>query len=92
MKINGSSQVVSPNQAIRTEVEKSEKKSGTSPVGDVSMAKISDAARLIPASDVPFDADKVAQIKQAIMDGTFQVNASFVADAMLSSEVFAFRR
>lgn len=92
MKINGSGQTNTPTQVIRTEVEKSEKKAGTASVGDVSKAQISEAARMIPASDVPFNSEKVARIKQSIMDGTFMVNASFVADAMIGSEVNGFRR
>lgn len=35
------------------------------------------------ASSASFDADKVASVRRALEDGTYQVNAARIADAML---------
>lgn len=43
------------------------------------------AVKLLSDSDPTFDAQKVAQVKQSIEDGTYKVNAEAIADKLLSN-------
>lgn len=85
MQINNNVSPAGIGGPIRTEVERSEKKSGTSVVGEATEAKLSETAKLAASGGAPFDSEKVAAIRKSIQDGTFTVNASAVADAMIGS-------
>jgi len=48
--------------------------------------ELSSAATLLSGNDTAtFDADKVAQISQAIADGSFKVNAEVIADKLIAN-------
>jgi len=75
----------------RTEATVSTKSSGktrTLDGGIDSSAKVTlsnTAASLLGSADPAFDADKVAQVKQSIDDGSYQVNPEVIADKLIAN-------
>ncbi len=64
-------------------------KRGSTPPADteVSLSSLSSKLQEIQAnvSDAPVDAQRVAEIKQAIAEGRFKINPERIADGLLSS-------
>jgi len=52
---------------------------------DSEVAKLSKQFGELSAPQAPFDTKKVAEIQQAIRNGTFEVNAEAVADGVIRS-------
>lgn len=92
MKINPiSSKIIDPT-GISSEKKKSEVSSTTSirstPVNPETSVNISSTAQKVSSlssSEAVFDLEKVAQIKAAISNGEFKVNAELVADGLIST-------
>lgn len=92
MQINGNNPVAGGAAQVngRTQAEKAEKKS----VGDdlktstenVKIAR-SYSAKALADKETPFDAEKVEKLKESIRNGSFTVNPSAIADAMIDSNV-----
>lgn len=63
------------------------KTESSTPAGSSDSVRLSGlSAQLQPSGDMPvFDAARVSQIKQAIADGNFQINAGAIADRLISS-------
>ncbi|MFO1275029.1 MAG: flagellar biosynthesis anti-sigma factor FlgM [Sphaerotilus natans] len=57
-----------------------------SPEGSsVQMSELSSTMREGAASPAEFDAEKVERMRQAVLDGTYRVNAEAIADKMLAN-------
>lgn len=75
----------------RTESTASTKTSGKTASldgGVTSSAKVTlsnTVASLLGGTDPAFDADKVAQVKQSIDDGSYQVNPEVIADKLIAN-------
>jgi len=67
--------------------EASKAQAGSAAAADPSAkVELSSAATLLSGNDTAtFDADKVAQISQAIADGSFKVNAEVIADKLIAN-------
>lgn len=84
---NGS--VRGPNSAAA-----SEKAAGTGSGERVDISSLSARLQEVGAGEAPVDAQKVAEIKQAIAAGRFQINPERIADGLLDSvrEMLAVKR
>lgn len=51
----------------------------------VDISSLSARLQEVGAGEAPFDAQRVAEIKQAIAEGRFQINPERIADGVLSS-------
>ena len=92
MKINPISSKIIDSTAISSEKKKSEVSSTTSarstPVTPETSVNISSTALKVSSlnnAEAVFDLEKVAQIKAAISNGEFKVNAELVADGLIST-------
>lgn len=61
------------------------KPAGTPPGERVDISSLSARLQEVGAGEAPVDAQKVAEIKQAIAAGRFQINPERIADGLLSS-------
>lgn len=87
MKIDNSIKSVPSSKASETRTRSSEKTAAGASAGTDASVRLSGlSAQLQSSGETPsFDAARVAQIKQAIADGKFQINASAIADRLISS-------
>lgn len=90
MKItqNGTDQI-RPNRNVpaETRVRQANEQSAASSTGSTSASiQLSAASLETQGSEAPFNAAHVEEIKQAIREGRFQVNAEAVADKFLQIE------
>jgi negative regulator of flagellin synthesis FlgM len=72
----------------RTRATAGAKRGATSPADtEVSLSPLSSKLQEIQAnvSDAPVDVQRIAEIKQAIAEGRFQVNPERIADGLLNS-------
>ena len=58
--------------------------SGTSSAGRASTV-VSTSLHAVGGSEAPFNSEKVAEIRQAISEGRFQINPELIADGLISS-------
>jgi negative regulator of flagellin synthesis FlgM len=90
VKINGSIPLVTPNDgAARTKsTAQSNRRTGPASTDQVDLselsARIQDAGS-VTAQSSPIDTAKVAEIKQAISEGRFQINPERIADGLLEN-------
>ena len=86
MKINGSTESIRSDLATGKPAAKSAA-SGVGRAGDAPTVRLSDvSASLAPGEgQAEFDASKVAQIKDAIREGRFEVNSGVVADKLIEN-------
>ncbi len=61
------------------------KPAGTPPGERVDISSLSARLQEVGAGEAPVDAQKVAEIKQAIAAGRFQINPERIADGLLNS-------
>lgn len=61
------------------------KSAGTSSGERVDISSLSARLQEVGAGETPVDAQKVAEIKQAIAEGRFQINPERIADGLLNS-------
>jgi negative regulator of flagellin synthesis FlgM len=54
------------------------------PVSEASVASHVQTADSVSSAEAPFDSQRVAEIRQAIAEGRFQVNPGKIADKLLS--------
>jgi negative regulator of flagellin synthesis FlgM len=82
---NGISSVGSSGDSGRTKSATQTSRAPASPAGD--QVELSSLAALqeTGATTAPIDTARVAEIKQAIVDGRFQVNPERIADGLLES-------
>ena len=90
MKINPSIKTVAPSAAAeeRSRVQKQAEQPKSQSGSSVKLSPLSAQLREIEAGmdkTQSVDSKKVAEIKKAIEDGTFQVNSSAVADRLLEN-------
>jgi negative regulator of flagellin synthesis FlgM len=88
MKINGKLETGSIDTLVKP--KSGEKTSSTSSVDSTSteegaVAKLSGQVGKLNAPDAPFDAQKVAQIQQAIREGKFEINPEAIASKVIES-------
>jgi negative regulator of flagellin synthesis FlgM len=76
----GNGSVRGPNSAAA-----SEKAAGTASGERVDISSLSARLQEVGAGEAPVDAQKVAEIKQAIAAGRFQINPERIADGLLNS-------
>jgi negative regulator of flagellin synthesis FlgM len=92
VKINNSSDPLplgsTGSKKVRAPVAQPADSGSSAPVSDTSVS-LGSAAQLLGAggasSTAPVNAAKVAEIKQAISEGRFQVNSGAVADSLIKS-------
>jgi negative regulator of flagellin synthesis FlgM len=90
VKINGSIPLVTPNDgAARTKpAVQGSRRTGSASTDQVDLsdlsARIQDAGS-VAAESSPIDTAKVAEIKQAISEGRFQINPERIADGLLEN-------
>jgi negative regulator of flagellin synthesis FlgM len=77
---SGNGSVRGPNSTA-----KSEKAAGTGSGERVDISSLSARLQEVGAGEAPVDAQKVAEIKQAIAEGRFQINPERIADGLLNS-------
>jgi negative regulator of flagellin synthesis FlgM len=59
---------------------------GSAPEASATVKLSSTAASLLAGASTPeFNAEKVAQVRQAIADGTYKVNADAIADKLIAN-------
>ena len=87
MKIDNSIKPAVGASVGETRGRASGKTADSAPASSGASVQLSEfSAQLQSAGDVPaFDAARVSQIKQAIADGSFQINAGAIADRLISS-------
>lgn len=61
------------------------KSAGTSSGERVDISSLSARLQEVGAGETPVDAQKVAEIKQAIAEGRFQINPERIADGLLNN-------
>ncbi len=83
MKIESSTKPVGPLLAKETHAHNPSKTSSASS-DDVQLSGLS-AAMLASGDEQAFDAGRVSEIKQAISDGRFTINAGAIADRLITS-------
>lgn len=86
MKINSAIPTVGTTTAsgsTRTPAPAHQANSGASERVDIS--SLSARLQEVGAGEAPVDAQKVAEIKQAISEGRFQINPERIADGLLAS-------
>ncbi len=49
----------------------------------VPLSKLTDLARQLAAAGPPFDHAKIAEVRRAIAEGTFRIDAGAIADALM---------
>lgn len=86
---SGNGSVRGPNSAAA-----SEKAAGAGSGERVDISSLSARLQEVGAGEAPVDAQKVAEIKQAIAEGRFQINPERIADGLLNSvrEMLAAKR
>ena len=87
MKIDNSIKSVPSQPISEARTRHSDKAAANANTGVDSNVRLSGlSSRLQSSDEAPsFDAARVAQIKQAIADGKFQINTSAIADRLISS-------
>lgn len=90
MKIHGSTDPHRPERAGGGKTDAARPAAGTPNAASASVSLSDLASRLQSleselAAGAPFDAARVDEIKQAIRDGQFKVNAEVVADRLIES-------
>lgn len=87
MKIDNSIKPAVGSNVGETRARASGKAASSAPASSGASVQLSGlSAQLQSSGDVPaFDAARVSQIKQAIADGSFQINAGAIADRLISS-------
>lgn len=87
MKIDNSISSVPSPAVSEARTRPSEKAAANASAGVDNNVRLSGlSARLQSSEEAPsFDAARVAQIKQAIADGKFQINTGAIADRLISS-------
>ncbi len=87
MKIDNSIKPVAGGNVSETRTRAPEKAASSTPSSAGDSVRLSGlSAQLQPSgSTSSFDAARVSQIKQAISDGKFQINAGAIADRLISS-------
>ena len=86
MKIENSPKPVAGNKASETRSPASGKTAAAQPATGGSVQLNGLSAHLQPSGGASvFDAARVSQIKQAISDGKFQINAGAIAERLISS-------
>lgn len=68
-----------------TTAESIPKSAGTSSGERVDISSLSARLQEVGAGDAPVDVKKVAEIKQAISEGRFQINPERIADGLVAS-------
>lgn len=90
MKIHGSTDPLRPERSGGGKTDAARPAAGT-PSAESASVSLSDLASRLQslesemAAGAPFDAVRVDEIKQAIRDGQFKVNAEVVADRLIES-------
>ena len=83
MTIEGSSKTLTP-ALVKDTRGSATRQTGTSSGGDeVQLSSL--AAQMRATDDYAFDTARVAEIKQAIAEGRFSINASAIADRLIAS-------
>lgn len=87
MKINNALPSVGTSQNSAQARAPAAPRQGTGPAAGERVEISSLSARLqeVGAGEAPVDAERVAEIKQAIAEGRFQINPERIADGLLSS-------
>jgi negative regulator of flagellin synthesis FlgM len=70
-------------QFVKKARDSSAKKAGNAP-NEVELSRLASQLRGAD-NDLPFDAGRVAQIKQAISEGKFSINADAIANRLITS-------
>lgn len=76
----GNGSVRGPNSAAA-----SEKAAGTGSGERVDISSLSARLQEVGAGEAPVDAQRIAEIKQAIAEGRFHINPERIADGLLNS-------
>ncbi len=90
MKISGSAEPLRPDRISPAGGETRPQPARTEPVTETERVRVSDLAARLSQLEAQFgqsdfDAKKVEEVRAAIADGRFRVNADAVADKLLSS-------
>lgn len=87
MKINGKFEPGSVEKLVKPQggAKAAATASADKASAEGAIAKLSGQFGELKAPEAPFDANKVAQIQQAIRDGKFEVNAEAVASKVIES-------
>ncbi|MDR0379083.1 MAG: flagellar biosynthesis anti-sigma factor FlgM [Candidatus Accumulibacter sp.] len=84
MKIEQSTLFDSARINKGTHIPFSKRAQDVSESNEVKLSKLASQLRT-PGNEAPFDAERVAKIKQAISEGKFQINADAIADRLIVS-------
>lgn len=90
MKISGTSEPLRPDRVTPAGGEPRPQPARTEPVAETERVQVSDLAARLSQLETQFgksdfDAKKVEEVRAAISEGRFKVNAEAVADRLLSS-------
>ncbi len=87
MKIDNSIKSVPGSTITETRTRSTGKATESTPSSSSESVQLSGASTQLQSTGeaVPFDVSRVSQIKQAIADGKFQINAGAIADRLISS-------
>lgn len=96
MKINSTLPSIgnTPGTGSPKGLTSADKPAGAASGERVDISSLSARLQEVGAGETPIDAQKVAEIKQAISEGRFQINPERIADGLLSSvrEMLAAKR
>lgn len=95
MKINSTLPSVNPTGTAASKAADATAKATKAPAGErIDISSLSVQLQEVGAGETPFDVQKVAEIKQAISEGRFQINPERIADGLLNSvrEMLAAKR
>ncbi len=90
MKIDNSAKTIGPgpspggSRATATRQAAQGPNAGTSSAGQTSTV-VSASLHVVSGSEAPFNSQKVAEIRQAISEGRFQINPELIADGLIGS-------
>jgi len=87
MKINGSTDPTRLDVGTGTPSTKTGSATSTATAGTAASVRLSEGLTSLSAneSNAEFDAGRVAQIKQSIRDGSFEVDSGVVADKLIAN-------